>query len=358
MILMSEDTTCAVVVTYNRKELLIECLESLRKQTKPLNAIYIIDNASTDGTPNLLLEKEFIEKLPPDKVDHNWEKCFLTNSPVDKSEIKIYYVRMCENTGGAGGFYEGVKRAYEEGYDWIWLTDGDTSHNNNLLERFSVYFKREDLSALTNKVTDSSDNILIKTAGNLNFQGIKYPINILKPVEEKEYEKDSLHEIELATFVSLLVNRKAVEEVGFPKKEFFIHFDDWEFCLRLLKFGKIFLITDCASIHKELPQKTVIPDKKKFLEKKFLGNVYLRPTLDNLSFTYFDIRNLTWTTKTHCPKGLFYRLLFTVFIKDIISIILFDNQKVLRIKFTSNAYNDGYRGIFDNKKPKRLLFNK
>ena len=58
---MSEDTTCAVVVTYNRKELLIECLESLRKQTKPLNAIYIIDNASTDGTPNLLLEKEFIK---------------------------------------------------------------------------------------------------------------------------------------------------------------------------------------------------------------------------------------------------------------------------------------------------------
>ena len=95
---MSEDTTCAVVVTYNRKELLIECLESLRNQTKPLNAIYIIDNASTDGTPNLLLEKEFIEKIPPDKLDHNWEKCFLTNSPVDKSEIKIYYVGMCENT--------------------------------------------------------------------------------------------------------------------------------------------------------------------------------------------------------------------------------------------------------------------
>ena len=52
---MSKDTTCAVVVTYNRKELLIECLESLRSQTRPLNAIYIIDNASTDGTPNLLL---------------------------------------------------------------------------------------------------------------------------------------------------------------------------------------------------------------------------------------------------------------------------------------------------------------
>lgn len=355
---MSKDTTCAVVVTYNRKELLIECLDSLKSQTKPLNAIYIIDNASTDGTPFLLRQKEFIEKLPPAKLDHNWEKCFLSNSPVDNSEIKIYYVRMCENTGGAGGFYEGVKRAYEKGYDWIWLTDGDTSHNNYLLERFSIYFKREDLSALTNKVIDNSDKILIKTAGNLNFNGIKYPMNILKPVEEKKYEKDSVHEIELATFVSLLVNRKAIEKVGFPKREFFIHFDDWEFCLRLLKFGKIFLITDCASMHKELPQKTVIPNKKKFYEKKFLGNIYLRQTLDNLSLTYFDIRNIIWTTKTHCPKLLFYRLLFTVFIKDIIAIILFDNEKVMRIKFTSNAYIDGFRGIFDNKKPNKLLYNK
>ena len=44
----------AVVVTYNRKELLMECLEALLRQTRPLQAIYIIDNASTDGTPELL----------------------------------------------------------------------------------------------------------------------------------------------------------------------------------------------------------------------------------------------------------------------------------------------------------------
>ena len=353
---MSKDTTCAVVVTYNRKDLLIECLESLKSQTKPLDAIYIIDNASTDDTPNLLMQKEFIEKLPPDKLDHNWEKCFLINSSVDKSKIKIHYVRMGENTGGAGGFHEGVKRAYKEGYDWIWIMDSDTSHSTHLLEKFNIYFEREDLSALTNKIIDSSGKIQT-TAGNLNFNGIKHFMDILKPLEEKKYEKDSVPEIELATFNSLLVNRKAVEEVGFPKKEFFIHFDDWEFCLRLQKFGKIFLINDYATMHKELPlyssQKSEIYNKK-----KFLGKIYWRKTLDNLSLTYFDIRNLIWTTKTHLPKMLFYRLLFTVFIKDMIAIILFDNEKVMRIKFTSNAYIDGFRGIFDNKKPEKLLYNK
>jgi GT2 family glycosyltransferase len=260
---------------------------------------------------------------------------------------------MCENTGGAGGFHEGVKRAYEEGYDWIWITDGDTSHNEHLLEKFSIYFKKEDLSALTNKIIDTSDKILIKTAGNLNFNGIKHFYDIFIPVEEKKYEEDSVLEIELATFVSLLVNRKAVEEVGFPKREFFIHFDDWEFCLRLQKFGKIFLINDCATLHKEIPQETVI-----YNEKKFLGNVYVRQPLDNLFLTYLDIRNLIWTTKTHGPKWLFYRLFFTIFIKDIILIILLDSEKATRIKFISNAYIDGFRGIFDNKKPKKLLYSK
>ncbi len=347
---MSKDTTCAVVVTYNRKELLIECLESLISQTKPLNAIYIIDNASIDGTPDLLLHKEFIKELPPDKLDHNWEKCFLINSPVNKSEIKIRYVRMYENTGGAGGFHEGVKRAHEKGYDWIWITDGDTSHNAHLLENFSNYFKEEGLSALTNKITDTSDEILIKTAGKLNFNGVKHFYDIFAPVEEKKYEKDSLLEIELTTFVSLLVNRKAVEEVGFPKREFFIHFDDWEYCLRLQKFGKIFLITDCATMHKEVLQETVINKKK-----NFLGNVYVRQPLDNLFLTYLDTRNLIWTTKTHAPKWLFYRLLFTIYIKEIFLIVLLDNEKVKRIKFISNAYIDGFRGIFDNNKPKKLI---
>lgn len=56
MAMDNRDTVCAVVVTYNRKGLLIECLEALRRQTRPLQAIYLIDNASTDGTPEFLLK--------------------------------------------------------------------------------------------------------------------------------------------------------------------------------------------------------------------------------------------------------------------------------------------------------------
>ena len=116
----NKETVCAVVVTYNRKDLLVECLESLLQQTRPLDGIYIIDNASNDGTPGYLKEKGFIQELPPKESNEPWERKFILTY-----KLPIYYVRMHENTGGAGGFYEGVKRAYEKGYDWLWLMDDD-----------------------------------------------------------------------------------------------------------------------------------------------------------------------------------------------------------------------------------------
>jgi len=41
--LNKKETICAVVVTYNRKNFLVECLDELKKQTSPVNAIYLID---------------------------------------------------------------------------------------------------------------------------------------------------------------------------------------------------------------------------------------------------------------------------------------------------------------------------
>ena len=72
--------TVAVVVTYNRKELLRGCLRCLREQKSPCD-ILVVDNASTDGTEEML------------------------RPMIDAGEIR--YHNTGENLGGAGGFSEG-----------------------------------------------------------------------------------------------------------------------------------------------------------------------------------------------------------------------------------------------------------
>ena len=88
----------AVVVTWNRHDLLLEVLSALRSQTVPVSRVVVVDNASTDGTA---------ETLRAQGED-------------------VVTVTARTNTGGAGGFAIGIRRALELGCDAVWLMDDDT----------------------------------------------------------------------------------------------------------------------------------------------------------------------------------------------------------------------------------------
>src|SRR5699024_2267240 len=98
----------AVIVTYNRRELLEQTLAGIEAQTLPPAHVVIIDNASDDGTEGYLAEREFT--LP--------------------TTVK----RLPTNTGGAGGFAAGTAEAYELGLDAMWLMDDDTVPQPEALE--------------------------------------------------------------------------------------------------------------------------------------------------------------------------------------------------------------------------------
>ncbi len=92
--------TAAVVVTYNRKDLLEKCIDRLRQQKNAACDIIIVDNASTDGTADMI-------------------KCQY-NVP------EVIYMNTGANLGGAGGFQYGVKQAVLLGYEYVWIMDDDT----------------------------------------------------------------------------------------------------------------------------------------------------------------------------------------------------------------------------------------
>lgn len=325
----------AVVVTYNRKELLMECLEALMKQTRPLQAIYIIDNASTDGTPELLHQEGYTPSPEGGK---------LTLKTPENQEIRVTHIRLPENTGGAGGFHEGVKRAYQDGYDWIWLMDDDAEPLPDSLEKLLVYAS-DGVVALANLKVSPDGNPQFRHRGFFDFEGFG---DMVQPVSPDDLKEDCV-EIDHASFVGLLVNLKAVEYVGFPRADFFLHFDDVEYSLRLRRKGDILLIPGSPILHKDGAM--VNSGSRRILGK----DVPMVP-YDRLWLRYYGVRNSVWLRKMNMKWWRFYLFLLKAIPLSIGGQLISGENILRRVKFILNAYMDGFRGIFDNEKPKRILY--
>lgn len=204
-----------IVVTFNRKNLLLENLNALQKQTKRvLMDIIVIDNASTDGT-----------KLALDNYIEN---------------KKILYINTKKNIGGAGGFQIGVKYAKDNGYDYVWLMDDDSIPSENALEALINASKElnGEYGFLASKVV-WTDNSLCK----MNVP----KVSIGKKV--KEWDKP-ITPVIMSSFVSMFIPIIVVKNIGLPIKEFFIWADDLEYSRRISRKYKAYLVNKSVVVHK------------------------------------------------------------------------------------------------------------
>lgn len=182
----------AVIVTYNRKELLCECLDALLAQSFPLAGIVLIDNAGSDGTGALLKEKGYLE------------------SGLCK------YIRMEVNTGGAGGFHEGVKRAYDEGYDWLWLMDDDVEPMPDALENMLRYANVSRCIQACKVFNDGASEGWERWA-SFDDSGRR---------TSSEEQNDDFVVARTGCFEGMLIHREVIAKIGFPDKRFFLGGDD------------------------------------------------------------------------------------------------------------------------------------
>lgn len=211
-----EKTIVAVVVTYNRKVLLKECLKSLLNQSYPLDRIIIIDNHSTDKTDQYI------------KRELNYEK--------------VVYKYLDKNIGGAGGFNEGIKESVKCGADLTWVMDDDTIPTYNALEK------------LMNSACDLNYEFGFLSSKVIWTDGKPCLMNIPKVHEDWIYHSTYLEKrmvrLESASFVSVLISTKAVKECGLPIKEFFIWGDDLEYTKRISRSYVNFYCEDSIVVHK------------------------------------------------------------------------------------------------------------
>lgn len=226
---MNKVNVISVVVTYNRKELLLECLKSLVNQTYNLEKIIIIDNNSNDGTFDNLK----------------------TNGYID--DEKILYKKLDENIGGAGGFYEGMKLARTFNPDWVWIMDDDTIPKEDSLEELinASNIIDDKISYLASSVYGTSNECMNVPNVNREPADNGYP-------DWYRYLQSGIVKIKEATFVSLLIKGEALSKIGLPFKEYFIWGDDTEYTLRLTKYyGNAYMVGKSKVIHKRKGNKAL-----------------------------------------------------------------------------------------------------
>ena len=239
----------AVVVTYNRKHLLVECLAALLKQTHRLDRIYVIDQAGTDGT------REFLQ-----------DAGFLGHAEIDYWQAEV-------NTGGAGGFHDGMERAYRDGYSWIWIMDDDAIPTPDACEAMVPLTSFPRVVAVANHKLKSDG-----TEATEHIRG-------LKDTKERTHEYCRLT---FSSFVGLMVRRNAIDIIGLPKAEFFIQYDDNEYCARLLTQGDIAYAPNSFILHKEANANS--PN----IRRRCLYWSISRTPLERYWRIYFSFRNRLW----------------------------------------------------------------
>ena len=293
------DRICAVVVTFNRKALLEECLAALLSQTRPLDEIIVTDNASTDGTEDIIRTR-FAD---------------------------ITYVRLAENIGGAGGFHEGMKLAFEKGHDWIWVMDDDAIPMADALEK------------LTNCPMMPEDEVYALASAVLNRDGSNFLTHHRRVFDAKKLKErvigadkyeDDYFQMDTASFVGLLIRREAIEKVGLPLKHFFIRFDDTEYSLRVR--GKGIMLT--------------VPDSRVVHDERGAGSDKSTPRRQPFDWRdYYGFRNRIYIYKKYGRSGLrFYRRLFRETLLGIGVTLFFRRSKFQSTKILLRGTLDGLQG--------------
>lgn len=218
----------AVIVTFNRLELLKICLSKYMEQTRMPDYILVVDNASTDGT------KEYLDE---------WKE-------KNQEKVDIVLIHKPSNTGGSGGFYTGMKEAMKLSVDWIWVSDDDAMPESDVFEKLENYIKNsnENLAAVCSSVINKGE---VDTTHRARRKKKIFRYKFTE-VPASEYAEKDCMEIDTFTYVGSMMNAKKIEKCGYVQEGFFIWQDDTEHSWRLSETGKIVCLSN-AKIHHDVP---------------------------------------------------------------------------------------------------------
>lgn len=187
------------VVTFNRSALLTRLLDSITAMDPKPGHLVIVDNASTDDTTDVVESYRDSIGSGPQKT-------------------QIVYRRLDTNTGGSGGFSEGMRIAYELGSTWIWVMDDDVEVISDGLARMGAWAPR--FRSIQGRRYDFDGS-------EFYWQyRISEPLGIPIPFAPSGFDASGYKEMNSGCFEGMFIHRDIVAQIGLPDPRFFIYWDD------------------------------------------------------------------------------------------------------------------------------------
>jgi len=185
----------AIVVTYNRKNLLVRCIDALLEQTNHIGKIVIVDNASTDGTKEVLEAGGYLQKP---SVDYHF---------------------LPENIGGAGGFNKGMQLALSYQPKWLWLMDDDGWPDKDCLAALLTINGAVRGPLVIDDQDSSKTSFAYRTSSGQtkDVSTINHSACDISPVHP---------------FNGVLISTDVISKIGLPDARFFIWGDEIDYRIR------------------------------------------------------------------------------------------------------------------------------
>ncbi len=198
-----------VIVNYNGIIHNQECIDSILNSSYSNIEIIIVDNKSVDSS---------IEEL---------ERIYNEN---------ITVIKNTENLGFAGGTNIGIKYAISNGCDYVLLLNNDTVIDKNMIG-YMLKTSRENYNAVVSPKIYyyEPSNVIWSAGGEINWnRGYTIQYGMGK-IDNGQW--DDKREVSFATGCCILIPRRVIEKVGLIQEEYFLYFEDTDYCVNIRKCG-------------------------------------------------------------------------------------------------------------------------
>lgn len=305
---MQNLSIASITVAHNGETLLPHHLDALFGQTHQISELIVVNNASSDGTLQLLARR-----YP-----------------------QITVLDLPSNTGVGGAYTAALDYAIrEKGHDWVWLFDQDSVPNSDALKRL--------LQALDYLKADASRLAILAPVCIYENTGRIHPSLIWKNGWRKAVIREDVTYVDAVISSGSLLRAKAIRQAGPPRADFFIDFVDLEHCLRLRSNGyKIAVIRDAILRH--------ALGSPRLLQIGPFSRVWA----DHVPWReYYKARNEVFTIWTHYPSLASKFSVVRRLVRHALGILLFGREKLACLKMMYLGVMDGRTGrlgirSFDN----------